>query len=63
MVLCHMFWLGWVEMDEPIEMTEKQKKAQRSRSVWLAVVLVAMAVMFYLITIVKLGPSLFDRVM
>lgn len=50
-------------MDERVELTEKQKKAQRSRSVWLAVVLVAMVVMFYLITIVKLGPSLFDRAM
>jgi t-SNARE complex subunit (syntaxin) len=49
--------------DDRIEMTEAQKKARRSRSIALGVVLAALVVLFYVITVVKLGPGLFDRPM
>ena len=49
-------------MDQ-VELTEKQKKARRSRSVALAVVLAALAVLFYVVTIIKIGPGIFDRAM
>ena len=46
-----------------IELTEQQKKARRSRSVALAVVLAVLAVLFYVVTIIKVGPGIFDRPM
>ncbi|MEM5473711.1 hypothetical protein WNZ14_18420 [Hoeflea sp. AS60] len=49
-------------MDE-VELTEQQKKARRSRSVALGVVLAVLAVMFYVVTIIKVGPGIFDRPM
>ncbi|MBW3096936.1 hypothetical protein [Pseudohoeflea coraliihabitans] len=42
-------------------LTEKQRKARRSRSIALALALVGLVVLFYIVTIVKLGPGLFDR--
>lgn len=48
---------------EPNEPNERQKKARRSRSVALAFVLAGLVVLFYLVTIVKLGPGLFERPM
>ena len=50
-------------MDDKVELTEAQKKARRSRSIALGVVLAALAVLFYVITVVKLGPNLFNRPM
>jgi cell division protein FtsB len=49
--------------EEKFEMTEAQKKARRSRSIALGLVLAALVVLFYVITVVKLGPGLFDRPM
>ena len=49
-------------MDQ-VELTEQQKKARRSRSVALAVVLAVLAVMFYVVTIIKVGPGIFNRPM
>jgi len=49
-------------MDQ-VELTEQQKKARRSRSVALAVVLAVLAVLFYVVTIIKVGPGIFDRPM
>jgi len=48
---------------EQVELTEQQKKARRSRSVALAVVLACLAVLFYVVTIIKIGPGIFDRPM
>lgn len=48
---------------DSIELTEQQKKARRSRSVALAVVLAVLAVLFYVVTIIKVGPGIFDRPM
>jgi len=49
-------------MDQ-VELTEQQKKARRSRSVALAVILAVLAVMFYVVTIIKVGPGIFNRPM
>lgn len=46
---------------EQIELSEQQKKARRSRSVALAVILALLAVMFYVVTIIKIGPGIFNR--
>ena len=49
-------------MNQP-DLTEKQKKARRSRSVALGIALAVLAVMFYVVTIIKVGPGIFDRPM
>lgn len=46
-----------------VELTEQQKKARRSRSVALAIVLAGLAVLFYVVTIIKIGPGIFNRPM
>jgi high-affinity K+ transport system ATPase subunit B len=48
---------------DSIELTEQQKKARRSRSVALAIVLAVLAVLFYVVTIIKVGPGIFNRPM
>jgi t-SNARE complex subunit (syntaxin) len=48
---------------EQVELTEQQKKARRSRSVALGVVLAVLVVLFYVVTIIKVGPGLFNRPM
>jgi hypothetical protein len=47
--------------DDGIRPTEEQRRRQRARSVAIAIVLGAMALLFYLVTIVKLGPGAIDR--
>ncbi|WP_199823593.1 hypothetical protein [Labrenzia sp. OB1] len=49
------------EGDQGITLTDEQKKKRRSRSIAIAVVLGALVVLFYVVTIVKLGPSVMDR--
>ncbi|MDP2732515.1 MAG: hypothetical protein Q8O63_05320 [Hoeflea sp.] len=44
-----------------VELTEQQKKARRSRSLALGVVLALLAVLFYVVTIIKVGPGIFNR--
>ena len=39
------------------------KTARKRRSIALALALAAFAVLFYVLTIVKMGPGLFDRPM
>lgn len=46
-----------------VKLTEAQKKARRSRSVALAVALVAFVVIMYIVTIVKMGPDILNRPM
>jgi len=38
-----------------------RRKAQRRRSIALALALGGFALIFYILTIVKMGPALFDR--
>jgi hypothetical protein len=48
---------------DKVELTEQQKKARRSRSVALAVVLAVLVLLFYAVTIVKIGPQILNRPM
>ena len=46
--------------DTGIVLTEEQKRKRRNRSVALAVVLGALVILFYIITLVK-GPGVLQR--
>jgi hypothetical protein len=48
--------------DEGIVLTEAQKRARRSRSIAIALALVALVVLFYVMTLVK-GPVVLLRPM
>lgn len=48
---------------DKVELTEQQKKARRSRSVALGIVLAVLAILFYVVTIIKVGPGIFNRPM
>ena len=43
---------------ETVTLTDRQKKAQRSRSVAIGVALAVLVVIFYIATIVKFGHNL-----
>jgi len=43
---------------ETVTLTDRQKKAQRSRSVAIGVALAVLVVIFYIATIIKFGHSL-----
>jgi hypothetical protein len=45
---------------ERVELTEEQKRSRRSRSIALALILAAVVVLFYVITLVK-GPAVLNR--
>jgi len=49
------------EDPEGIVLTEEQKRRQRARSVAIALTLGALVILFYLVTIVKLGPGVLNR--
>ncbi|TCT37321.1 hypothetical protein [Martelella mediterranea] len=44
-------------MIETVKLTEKQKKARRGRNIALGFVLAALVVLFYIITMVKIGAN------
>jgi hypothetical protein len=46
---------------EGIVLTAEQKRRRRARSVALALVLAAVAILFYVVTVVKLGPQVINR--
>jgi hypothetical protein len=48
------------KLDDRIVLTEAQKRARRSRSIAIALSLVALVVLFYVITLVK-GPAVLQR--
>ena len=51
-------------MDEQgIKLTEEQKKRRRSRSIAIALALAGLVVLFYVVTIVKMGPEVLNRAM
>ncbi|MEM9633895.1 MAG: hypothetical protein AAGA50_21370 [Pseudomonadota bacterium] len=50
-----------VKEEQGIKLTPEQTKRRRSRSVAIAVVLAALVALFYVVTIVKLGPGVIDR--
>jgi hypothetical protein len=47
--------------EDRVTQTEAQKKARRSRSIAIGLALAALVIIFYLATITKFGPALFDR--
>lgn len=47
--------------DDGVQPTEEQRRRQRARSIAIAVALGVVALLFYLVTIVKLGPGVVDR--
>lgn len=48
--------------NEPgIVLTEEQKRRRRARSIAIALVLGALVVLFYVVTVVKLGPGVMKR--
>jgi len=49
------------EKPEGIVLTEEERKRRRNRSIALGLVLAALAILFYAVTIVKIGPALFNR--
>ncbi|AVX05285.1 hypothetical protein [Maritalea myrionectae] len=50
-------------MSEDVKLTEEEKiaKRRRKRSIALALVLGFLAILFYAVTIVKIGPAIFQR--
>jgi hypothetical protein len=49
--------------DKGIVLTEAQKRRRRARSIAIALALGALVVLFYVITIAKLGPGVLNRPM
>lgn len=47
--------------EDRVTQTEAQKKARRSRSLAIGIALAALVVIFYLATIAKFGPAIFER--
>lgn len=50
------------EPEEEVKLTAAQQKARRSRSIAIALALVALAVIFFAITLAK-GPAILNRPM
>jgi len=46
---------------EGVVLTEEQKRRRRQRSIAIALVLAALCLLFYVVTIVKLGPAVLIR--
>jgi hypothetical protein len=49
------------EPEGGVVLTEEQKRRRRARSIAIALVLAALCVLFYVVTIVKLGPAVLVR--
>ncbi|MGD9915218.1 MAG: hypothetical protein AB7S80_14140 [Rhizobiaceae bacterium] len=49
------------EKPELVTLTDAQKKARRSRSIAIALALIALVIIFYVATIAKFGPGILDR--
>lgn len=47
--------------DKGVVLTEAQKKSRKRRSLAIALVLAFLCVLFYVVTIVKLGPSVMKK--
>jgi len=47
--------------DKGVVLTEAQKKSRKRRSLAIALVLAFLCVLFYAVTIVKLGPSVMKK--
>jgi len=47
----------------PIQLSEAELKTRRRRSIALGLVLAGVVVLFYILTIVKMGPGIFNRML
>jgi hypothetical protein len=47
--------------EKGIVLTEEQRRRRRNRSIVLGLVLAGFAILFYVVTIVKLGPAIMSR--
>ncbi len=47
--------------NEMVTLTDRQKKARRSRNIAIGLALAALVIIFYLATIAKFGPAILDR--
>lgn len=47
--------------EDGVVLTPEQSRSRRARSIAIALVLAALAMLFYAVTIVKLGPGVLDR--
>jgi hypothetical protein len=44
-----------------IRLTDEQKRKQRARSIAIGLAIAALVILFYLITVLKLGPAVLIR--
>ena len=49
------------EDGDGIRLTEEQKRRRRARSIAIGLVLAGLVALFYIVTIVKLGPGVLNR--
>jgi predicted nucleic acid-binding Zn ribbon protein len=49
--------------NDGVRLTEAQRRRRRSRNIAIALVLAGLVVLFYVVTIVKLGPGILNRPM
>lgn len=50
-------------MEDRVTLTDRQRKARRSRSIAIGLALALLVVLFYVATIAKFGPGILDRPM
>jgi len=48
-------------LEDRVRLTEEQKKSRRRRSIAIAFVLAALVLIFYVITLVRLGPGVMEK--
>ena len=48
-------------MPQTLRPTEEQARRRRSRSIAIALMLGALVVLFYVVTVVRLGPDILER--
>jgi hypothetical protein len=46
---------------EPLRLSEEQKKRQRQRSIAIGILVASLVVIFYVITVFKIGPAAINR--
>jgi hypothetical protein len=51
------------DRDDGIVLTEEQKRRRRARNIAIALVLGGLVLLFYVLTIAKLGPGVMNRPM
>lgn len=49
--------------EEGIRLSDEQKRRQKQRSLAIGLVLAGLVALFYVITLVKMGPGVFNRPM